>query len=105
MAFWLCDKEVQELAKGIIEKYHPHLLEARVAFLFNDKRKVNGNHIILGTAKRISKEDKLLSKFDFKIVLSAEDWADLTTKQKQALMDHELSHCDVERVEIGRAHV
>lgn len=97
MAFWLADSSVKSLMEEIRDKHHPHLLEARIAILFSDKRKVSGNKITLGTAKKVSDEDKVLSHFDFKIVLSAEDWADLTSNEKEALLDHELSHCDVMR--------
>lgn len=98
MGFWMCDSQVYDMAKGLIEKYHPHLVEAKIALLFSDKRKSSGNRLVLGVCKRVSNDDKVLSGYDFKIILSAEDWGELTSKERQALLDHELSHCDVERV-------
>lgn len=100
MSFWLADKSVTDLLEEIRDEYHPHLMEARIAVLFSDKRKVSGNMIILGCMKKVSGEDKVLSNFDFKMVLSAMDWAELGSKQKRALIDHELSHADVERVKL-----
>jgi len=98
MGFWLAGTEIKMMIEKMKQENHPHLAEARIAALLTDKRKISGNKIVLGTAKKVSAEDKVLSDFDFKIILSGEDWAQLTEKEKFALIDHELSHLDVARV-------
>lgn len=98
MGFWLAPMDVQDLADKVKKEFHPHLELARIAVMFTDKRRVTGDKVILATAKKVSDEDKVLSRFDFKLVISAEDWGDLGPRDRKALLDHELSHMDVERV-------
>lgn len=96
MAVFLADPNTIKLMEEVRNAYHPHLLEARIVVMFFDKRRVNGEHIVLGVAKKISEEDKILCHFDFKIILSAMDWGELEDIERRALLDHELSHCGVE---------
>lgn len=88
------DNEVIELAKKVIEKWHPDLEEASIAFIFRTEAPKNGNMVVYGTASRIKPEHQLLGlDHDFLIWLAQDKWYTLTDAQKVALIDHELCHC------------
>ncbi len=86
--------KVLEIAKDLIQKYHPDLKEARVAFVFRDKASKSANKMVLGKASKIS--DKLKAAgldYDFLIWLAEEEYSELLPEQQRALIDHELCHC------------
>jgi hypothetical protein len=86
-------KDVQNLAETLIAKYHPHLVDANIAYIFKtDTWKKNGK-TILGSAHRCSEKEKLLHGYDFIITLNHFVWATVDVKTKMAILDHELCHC------------
>ncbi|MCC6455185.1 MAG: hypothetical protein IT328_09610 [Caldilineaceae bacterium] len=85
---------VIELAERIIERYHEHLLDARIAFIMRSEAQSANGKLTLGKAKKLSAEMQVHIPFDFVIWLAKDYWeAFLTPKQREALIDHELSHC------------
>lgn len=88
------DGEVIDLAKDVIEKWHPDLAEASIAFVFRSEAPVTNGMITYGQAQRIKPEHQLLGlDHDFLIWLAQDRWYGLTEAQKVALIDHELCHC------------
>lgn len=88
--------EVKEIAKALIEKYHPHLRSSSIAYIFQDKAsKVSGGAFtILGTARKTSQLDRSLHGYDFIIVIAEDQWNKQNDpKKKEMLIDHELCHC------------
>lgn len=82
----------REVARKVIEAYHPHLLNANIAYLFRENMKRRGGSI-WGTAERVGSKWYLLSQVDFVITLNWKMWHELTYPQRAALLDHELEHC------------
>lgn len=107
--------EVAEIGAEIMEAHHPHLLGVRVAFVFMDKTPKSKGKEVLGRAKKISGLPAFLSlgpdtlpdfyadqPFDFFVIeISEEVWERLTAKGQRALVDHELSHLEIEEDDEG----
>ena len=84
---------VIDIAKDIIKSYHPDLVEARIAFVMRSTALRSGGKLVLGKARKVTDEQQVHIPYDFVIWLAADMWHTLTPIQKQALIDHELSHC------------
>lgn len=95
--------DVKELAEMLIDGEHPHLLAARIEYVFvsptpksktkdvwGRARKITGLSAYLGTEKAF--RDASPEPF-FVIEIAKEIWEAITQEQKIALVDHELSHC------------
>lgn len=89
------NQEVLMIADEIINRYHPELLEAKVGFIFRDTAQTSNGRKILGAAQKVQDKFKLYLDLDFIIWLAWEEWQTLTHKQKRALVDHELCHCQM----------
>src|SRR3990167_2964879 len=90
---------IYEMLDGLIEKHHEHLTNARIALAWNLTwhPDVDGR-VTLGKCKKASDLDRELAPFDFVILLRQaffED-AEVSDAQRLALLDHELSHAEVE---------
>lgn len=96
---------VEELAKGLITQYHPHLIHASIAYIYKNKPMKSKGRIVFATAQRCGQLLKDLLKisggkvYDFIITVNYEEWGKLTDEQKRAVIDHELCHCWVEENE------
>lgn len=87
------DNEVIEIAQEVIEKWHPDLEEASIAFIFRTEAPTSNGRVAYGAASRIKPEHQLLGlDHDFLIWLAQDKWYTLTDAQKVALIDHELCH-------------
>ena len=86
---------VLHLAKQIIDEYHPDLESASIAFLYRSEPGNKNGKDILGQAAKFPEKMRPLVDVDyhFLIWLSFPDWNRFTDKQREALLDHELSHC------------
>jgi hypothetical protein len=95
---------VFELMNELIGHVHSHLTSARIALAWHValKADVDGK-LVLGKAKKASDLDRELAPYDFVIILNSDFWnaPETNDAQRKALMDHELSHCEVARDENG----
>lgn len=99
-------REVEQFVQDIISDHHPHLLGLRVEFLFIDKKPKSQGRELWGRAKKISGLPAFLAgepgdlyEFveDFFVIEIAEEaWVVLSDAGKRALVDHSLSHCEIE---------
>jgi len=85
---------VEEIARELIARYHTHLLEARIAYLWRDGPWTRSGKTVFGGARRVSGIHQALCEKDFVIAINQEAWVELTPAQRRALVDHELSHCE-----------
>lgn len=90
--------EPYRIMDDLIGTHHMHLAEAKIALAWRmewaedaDKR------LTLGQAKKGSDLDRELHDYDFVILLNHEAWnrAGFDEQQREALIDHELCHCQV----------
>lgn len=86
------DFSVQELAGEIISSYHPHLKEARIAYLLRPGKWKSKGRAITGRAVVATPLWRLLSGYDLVLILNETIYRGLDEKGKRALLDHELSH-------------
>lgn len=86
-------REVLDLAKRIIDRYHEHLHDARVLFIMRSEAPVSNGQVAYGKARKVSAEQQVYIDGDFVIWIAKDQWNYLSPKQKEALIDHELSHC------------
>lgn len=97
-------KEVEEIAKDLIQKYHQPLIDFNVdiRYCFVNKTTIKGNKEIWGTCQKISGKNAYLAENNpdnepfFLITISEPVWSILPLDKKEALVDHELCHCFAE---------
>ena len=92
----------EDMSKQLIAKYHEHLINAKIAYLYKNKPIVKGGRLVIATAEKCNPKTKALctyseegESFDFIITISYKAWNNLSDSQKLAVLDHELSHCMV----------
>lgn len=86
--------------RELIDRYHGELREARIALGFCTAWKLDVDGIQkLGMARRASDLDRELHAWDFVLLFNREFWEhpQTTAIVRDALLDHELTHCTVRR--------
>lgn len=86
--------EVEDVAIQVICKSHQFLRDARIKYLFRSGKWEKGEKVVLGQAKLASEDTRFIADFDFVIIINFDAWNKANEKQRLALVDHELSHCD-----------
>lgn len=88
--------DMYELMNDLIETVHEHLTNARIVLAWNLtwSEDVDGK-VTLGKAKKASDLDRELAPYDFVIMVNQRFWGEANEAQRKALLDHELSHCEV----------
>jgi len=95
---------VFEVMNELIARHHRHLTNARIALAWHMSLKADvDGKLVLGKAKKASDLDREIAPYDFVIILNSDFWNEVNTNdaQRKALMDHELSHCEVALDEDG----
>lgn len=82
--------EVEQIAKDIIEnlKLDENIKKAKIAYLFSLQK----TSTLMGQIQKQGKAWKLLSEYDFIVIMHKETWKGLKDNQKKALTYHELLH-------------
>lgn len=98
--------EVELIANKIIYDHHSHLSGARIVYVFLAEAPVVKGREAMGRARVITGINAWLSTDEidreseptpyFLIEISRKHWEVLSEAQRRALVDHELSHCDVD---------
>ncbi|MBN1348392.1 hypothetical protein JXJ21_03220 [candidate division KSB1 bacterium] len=88
-------QSVIHIAMEMIEKYHPHLKEANIAFVYRSEAATNKGRKVLAQVSKfpIRLIPLLDEEYDFLIWVSKEDWEKVSDDIREALIDHELCHC------------
>ena len=93
--------EARVLANELIPEHHPHLLIAKILYVFTDQRRKRCDRVRIGSSQKLSSTERFLASGldgvehgpDFLILFDSVQWAELTKPQRRALVDHELCHC------------
>jgi len=105
METWKAADDVMDSVKDLIANHHPDLAlyVDEIAVIFKDKASMVGDVVMLGkTAKAPSILDVLGDgKYKFVLTIPADEWKDLTQKEKLALLDHLLCGCRVKEEDSG----
>lgn len=106
---------VEQMARELIKKHHPNLVNAPIIFRFNQDEMRSKGRVLLGKARKVSGlaahlageitavDGSLWSDTPFLVIEISEDfWFDdrTTEAQRMALVDHELCHCDWSSVDM-----
>ncbi len=96
--YYKANTEIQDKVMELIGKGHPDLslVADEIIVVFRDKAGKRGGQVVLGSAKKVSAMANALAGEDYKFVLevAADQWEEeLTTKQREALLDHLLCAC------------
>lgn len=96
--YYKASKDVQNKVMELIGKGHPDLslVADEIVVIFREKAGKRGGQVVLGSAKKVSAMANALAGEDYKFVLevAADQWEhELTTKQREALLDHLLCAC------------
>ena len=87
-------EEVLEMVREIVEEHEPQLAELSLAVLFWKNSPQKGSKLVLGQAKKVTKEYQALGfDHDFIIFISMPQFYNMNEQQQRALIHHELLHC------------
>lgn len=86
--------DVIPMANELIRRFHPHLIEAKLDFMYRDGKWNKNDRPVIGDVKLMSPYYNALTELDFGIIINHKLWMDTTSvSQKQAMLDHLLSYC------------
>lgn len=103
---------VERIARKLIAEHHDHLDGWRIDYVFRSTHANKGGRAVAGTARKMSGLNAYLATPEaselggdvdpFFVIEIAEDfWAEFDANQRRALVDHELSHCQIEWDDAG----
>lgn len=96
----MASKKIVDIANEIIEKYHPELKDEKVAYIIRYSTWTKNGKQVLGSAKKCSEKETLLTGYNFIITLS-NLVLNMPSNTIKAIIDHELSHCGVDEDDYG----
>lgn len=92
-------QELISTAQEIIDKYHPNLAGCRIGFLFRMEAPRSKGKQVWGAAIKVIDRIKAVVSLDFIIWIAYDIWNSLPSKQRSALIDHQLCHCDYNEID------
>lgn len=84
---------VLDMVRRLIDLYHEPLKEARIGVIMRSEAPRSGGRIVYGQAEKVSVKAQLHVPYDFLIWLAKDQFQLLAPLQREALIDHELCHC------------
>jgi hypothetical protein len=101
-AFEEAIQEVKDLAKQVMGKYHPDLINVRVMYLFSLKARRSKGKIVLAWIQRPNKLLQYLSgEVDYFLFIDKKAWEIAKPEEREALLDHEFCHAVVDEDKEG----
>ena len=88
------------IMERIAEEHHPHLGDAKIAIAYKSGWKADTDgRVKLVAVRKGSDLDRDMHGYDFVVILNRELWnaSDFNDEQRDAIMDHALCHCEVQR--------
>lgn len=96
-ALFRAEPDVVDMMKDLVAKYHPDLaiVVDEIAIVFREKAGKAGGKVVLGKSKKATPLLGVLGDTDYKFILelAGDEWQNLTTRQRNALLDHLLCAC------------
>lgn len=92
--------KVIEMARELVQAFHPSLLDARIGFLMRDPIPKRRNKLVYGDAALVSEKLKPLMPLDFIIWIAYDAVMAWPEERVRALIDHQLSHCIFDATEM-----
>ncbi len=88
-----CEPNVVNFFRDVAEENHTHLREARIAYLWRNKKWEKRGIPVPGVVKVVQPFMKPLLEFDFVIIINHKYWGQIVGSTRRALADHLLSFC------------
>lgn len=99
--------EVEDVARDLINDYHPHLATVRIDYVFAGEPLKEKGKVVWGRAKKVTGLNAWLASEDknpdaappeefFVVEIHRGTWLMIDEKSRRALVDHELYHLDVD---------
>jgi len=96
---WKAKPEIMDMMKQLVAKHQPDLalVVDEIAIVFQEKAGKKAGTVMLGSVQTANPLLNVLSGEDYKFIikLPADEWQDLTDKQREALLFHFLCGCRV----------
>ena len=100
---FVAGEEVVNTMKDLVAKYHPHLalVVDEIAVVFKEKATQVGDVVITGKSSKAPAILQTLSEVNWKFILllAADQWKEMSDKERLALLDHHLCACRAEENE------
>lgn len=87
------DEELLELARDVIEKFHPRLLEVRFGFAFRSEALTRKGFSVLASTSLVSSRVRVHLEFDYLVWVALPEWEKMDLERRTAVLDHEFCHC------------
>lgn len=86
-------QSVIHTAEMLIDKYHPWLRDARIAFVMRSEAQKQGGFLIHGQTSKVPDKFQAYLDYDYLIWLAEDSYMANSSDWREALIDHELCHC------------
>jgi hypothetical protein len=101
MEYWKANKDIHDTVMELIGKNHPDLalISEEIIVVFREKAGKSGGQVVLGKPKKAPALTNAIAGEDYKFILEvgADQWEnELTSRQREALLDHLLTACRCE---------
>lgn len=87
--------QVEKIAREtVIPQWHQHLTALPIFYVFAEKLPRRHGKAVLAKIKKLTPFERFQGgdKHDYVVMVSREFWPDLSEAQREAMVDHELSH-------------
>jgi hypothetical protein len=98
---WKANEDIHKQMMALVATNHPDLALCvdEIVIVFREKAGKAGGQVVLGNSKKVAAIANAIGNTDYKFVLeiAADQWEnELTSRQKEALLDHLLCACRVD---------
>lgn len=105
MSLYKAEQDIVDMVKDLVGQHHPDLalVVDEIAVVIREKAGKRGGKAVLGKSQKASPLIGVLGDTDYKFILelAGDEWQNLTTKQRTALLDHLLCSCRAEEGDDG----
>lgn len=98
---WKANEDIHTKMRELVGQHHPDLAPVvdEIVVVFREKAGKSGGQVVLGNSKKVAPIANAIGGTDYKFVLelASDQWEhELTSKQREALLDHLLTACRCE---------
>lgn len=98
---WKANEDIHTKMRELVGQHHPDLalVVDEIVVVFREKAGKSGGQVVLGNSKKVAPIANAIGGTDYKFVLelASDQWEhELTSKQREALLDHLLTACRCE---------
>lgn len=100
MSLYKAESDMMDMMRELVGQHHPDLalVVDEIAVVVREKAGKRGGKAVLGKSQKASPLIGVLGDTDYKFILeiAGDEWQNLTSRQRKALMDHLLCSCRVD---------